>query len=84
MPLPTLVQSIIWLPKRDLTAMCFIPNPVSLDEFLAEARKKVAEAKEKPSRMTRKTLDRLEKVVNGDRKYYPRIEIKCRLSYYKR
>lgn len=60
------------------------PNPVSLKDFLAEARKKVAEAKEKPSRMTRKTLDRLEKVVNGDRKYYPRIEIKCKLSYYKR
>ena len=60
------------------------PNPVSLKDFLAEARKKVAEEKEKPSRMTRKTLDRLEKVVNGERKYYPRIEIKCKLSYYKR
>ncbi len=34
--------------------------------------------------MTRKTLDRLQKVVNGERKYYPRIEIKCKLSYYKR
>ena len=60
------------------------PVFISLDDFLAEARKKVAEAKEKPSRMTRKTLDRLQKVVNGERKYYPRIEIKCKLSYYKR
>lgn len=60
------------------------PNPVSLGGFLAEARKRVAEEKKKPSRMTRKTLDRLEKVVNGERKYYPRVEVRCRLSYYKR
>lgn len=60
------------------------PNPVSLEDFLAEARKRVAEESKKPSRMTRKTLGRLEKVVNGDRKYYPRIEVRCRLNYYRR
>lgn len=76
----TNVGNGIYLP----TYYALNPNPISLDDFLAEARKKVAEAKEKPSRMTRKTLDRLQKVVNGERKYYPRIEIKCKLSYYKR
>ena len=76
----TNVGNGIYLP----TYYALNPNPISLDDFLTEARKKVAEAKEKPSRMTRKTLDRLQKVVNGERKYYPRIEIKCKLSYYKR